>query len=333
MKKFKTIILTAGVLSLCSIGFSSCNDDDEYDFPGDSYNRVFNQDQSMSYTVIHTPLFSLTTFDASIPVKCTQKATGDILVSFGIDNSLIESYNEQNGTNYEAMPDGVAVIENPTVTIPTGKMQSDDPIHIVLDEAHLSSLTSDSYIIPVVMKSVSGGNGIKSSNQTPVSYFIVTTTYDNVKHGATEDDITGTKVSDLTGWSATTNSTVYADQISCVLDGNVTTYKAFQNRTEDLWITIDMGQNYTFDALTLQYGFYSSYTQKTTYYGQISANTIFETSMDGENWNSAGNFKSGDNNKFMAFYAPITARYLRVTAKKTGSYALLTVGEFNIYAK
>lgn len=333
MNRLKHIFLAAGTIASSIIGLSSCSNDETYDFPGDPNNRVYLHDHSTTFSIIHTPLFSISDFDATIPVRCTQKANSKVSVSFKIDNSLIESYNEEHGTSYSAMPDGVVLFDQQTVTIPAGAMQSEEPIHLTTtdNEELLGSLTQkNGYLVPVVMTDVTGNGTTPSTNMTPVSYFAVTITNDNIHHGAGESDITGTKVSDQSGWSATAN--VAAFNINYMFDGDVTKYITMQNRNGDVVVTIDMGKEYTFDALTLCYGRKNTWTGAITYSGQLKASIGIETSSNGEIWESVGDWKSGDNNRFMIFYAPITARYVRITSKNTTGIASLMVGEFNIFA-
>ena len=85
--------------------------------------------------------------------------------------------------------------------------------------------------------------------------------------------------------------------------------------------TVDMGKSYTFNTIVA----YRSTSSRE--YNSISAGAKISTSDDGTNFKSAGEVTG--NSKFIVFYAPLTARYIRV---ETTSYSV-NCGVFNVYAK
>lgn len=320
-------MLSVGMLALLAAGFSACNDDETYDFPGDEFNRVYMQDRSTSFKVVQTPISTICNLDFEIAVKCTQRASDNIRATVSVDNSLIDEYNDKNGTEYEALPDGVLVIENATMTIPTGAMASADTLHITTttDATVLASLKSEKgYLIPLNITSTEGGSAQPSTN-VHTSYLTLTITEDNVNHDATESDIKGTLVSDRSGWSATTNGTVYQwyDPIESLFDGDASSY-AYISANDELNLDINMGKAYTFDAVTLYYYSYWGGTR-----GCLSSGTEIFTSNDGTNWKSAGTVES--TSSICVFYAPLTTQYVRITLPNTGWGAYTMAGEFNVY--
>lgn len=336
MKKFKSLLII-GVMALTTAVFTSCSDDEEYDFPGTTKNFVYQKDYSSTFKIIQTPISTISTVDVQIPVKCTQKAASDITVTFGVDNSLINAYNEEKGTDYVALPDGVIVIENQSVVIPAGEMTGTETVNITTtdDESVLNKLTDENtYLVPIVRKSVSGANAIPSEQVNPVTYITLSVIHDNVHHGASADDIKGALVSDQTGWTASVNegTTVSGGNISNLFDGNMTTTVTFQNRNNGspTELTVDMGKEYTFDAFTLYYGYsYPGWGDYT--YGQLSSDLTITTSSDGQKWTKVGVMENGDSSIFMVFYAPITARYIKIS-KPYSYYSRIYGGVFNVYA-
>lgn len=325
-------IFYASVLTLCCVSFTSCGDDETYDFPGDAYNRVYIQDKSNSYKIVQTPVSTISNIDFELAVKCTQKASGDIKATIEIDNSMIAAYNEENGTSYEEFPSSALVIENATMTIPTGTMASTDTLHITAtdDEDVLATLTSENgYLIPLRISTTEGGNAQSSSNYYS-TYLTVTVTEDNVNHDATEDDITGTLVEDQTGWSASTNGRS-SGSLSNMFNGSMSSYtRLYLYTSDDLTLDVDMGQEYTFDAVTLYYGF--SYGSASYEYGQFSDGMEIYISDDGETWELAGEVESSSSSKICVFYSPITTRYIRILKPSSGSYTYIYAGIFNVYA-
>lgn len=337
MKNYKYLFII-GVMALTAAGFTSCSDDEEYDFPGTTNNYVYQKDMSASFKVVQTPLATISNVEVQIPVQCTQKAKSDITVTFGVDNSLIEAYNTENNTDYVALPDGILIIENESVVIPAGEMKSGQTVNITTtdDETVLNQLTdANIYLVPIVRKSVTGSNAFPSEDVNPVTYLILTVIHDNVNHGATADKIKGVLVADQTGWSATVNeSTTLSGNLNNLFDGDMTTTASMTNRTSDgIVLTIDMGKSYTFDALTLYYGSKYSWggVSQEYSYGQLSTNLEITTSTDGQTWTKVGLVENGDSNMFMVFYSPITARYINIH-KPYEYYARIYGGVFNVYA-
>lgn len=331
MKHLKNIFYIS-LLALCMMSLAGCNDEEVYDFPGDPYNRVYMSDKSNSYKIVQTPISTVSNLKFETTLKCTQKASANIKATVEVDNSLIAAYNEENGTDYEAMPAAALVIENAIMNIPAGTMAATDTLRITIteDESVLTSLRSQNgYLIPLRLTTTEGGESQPSSNFFS-TYLTVTITEDNVNHDATESDITGTLVTDQIGWSATTNGTVSYASIDAIFDGDMSTYWYLRSTTEDLRLDINMGKPYTFDAITLYYGF--SYSWGSYEYGCLYSGMSIYTSNDGTTWQSAGEI-TVSTSKFCVFYAPITAQYIRLVRPRTSSSVTLYGGIFNVYAK
>lgn len=334
MKTKKHYLLFHAVAALlCTASLAACSDDDTYDFPGDAHNRVYLKDNSTDYKIVQTPISTVSNLDFTTDLKCTQRASAEIRATIEVDNSLIDAYNEENGTQYEAMPSAALAIENATLTIPAGQMATADTFRITTttDEATLSALRStNGYLIPLRISKTEGGNASPSTNVYS-TYLTVTITEDNINHDATEADITGTLVADQSGWSATTNGSVqsYYEPIETLFDGDESTY-CYIYSSEDLNLDIDMGKQYTFDAITLWYGYdygWGAYEE-----GSLTSGMTIYTSNDGTTWQSAGEI-TGSSSKVCVFYAPLTTRYLRIHTPQGSWRTSLMGGVFNVYAK
>lgn len=331
MKTLYKNIAYIGLLALCLVGFYACSEDETYDFPGDSYNRVYMQDNSANYKIVHTPISSISNVDFETSLKCTQKASEDIKATVEIDNSMIEAFNNENGTNYEALPASAILMEKSVLTIPAGAMATIDTLSLELtdDQATLASLKSENgYLIPLRIATTKGGSA-KASTNIYTSYLIITVIEDkdNVNDDATESDITGTLVADQSGWSVTTNGSIdsWGSPINAIFDGNKSTYCYISN-SEDIHLDINMGKKYTFDAFT----FYYSYWGDNEYSSLTDGMTVY-TSDDGVNWESVGGITSSS--KSCVFYAPITAQYIRLIKPKSSYGVTIVGGVFNIYEK
>ena len=313
-----------GMFALCAIGFAACDDDETYDVYGDPFNRVYISDNSKAYKIVQTPISTVSNVDFKWPAKCSQKASGTIKATVVVDNSLIAAYNEEHGTVFEAMPAEAIVLENAEMTIPAGKMVVADTVHVKLtDDANvLSTLKSEKgYIIPLRLVSAEGPNTQLSTNMVAPSFLTVTVTEDNVNHEATEADITGTLVANQAGWSVNVLSGS-GSNLDRWFDGNPQSTASISDWSNyKAAFTVDMGKSDTFSAIVAYRG--TSWGE----YNSISAGTKISTSDDGTNFKSAGEVTGSS--KFIVFYAPLTARYIRV---ETTSYSV-NCGVFNVYAK
>ena len=321
-----------GMFAICVLGFAACGDDETYDVYGDPYNRVYILDNSKEYKIVQTPVSTVSNLDFTWEARCSKKASGDIRVTVAVDNSLIDAYNEEHDTEFEALPVEAVVLENAEMTIPAGEMVVADAVHLKLtDDANvLSTLKSaKGYIIPLRLVSAEGGNSQLSTNMLAPSFLTITVTEDNMNHEAIQYTGTGALVADQTGWTATTNGTVQSwyDPIESIFDGNGETYCYISNRSGDLWLDVDMGKPYSFDGIRMM---------SSSYYGDsgsFSAGMTVSTSDNGTDWKAQGEIESDAED--CVFYAPLTARYIRITVPNAGGWygASLECGVFNVYAK
>lgn len=337
MKNRKNLFYIS-MLAICTLGFTACGDDATYDVYGDPYNRVYILDNSQAYKIVQTPIGTISNVDFTWEAKCSKKASGDIKVTVAVDNSLIDAYNEEYDTEFEALPAEAVVLENAEMTIPAGEMAVADAVHVKLtdDASILSTLKSEKgYIIPLRLVLAEGGNSKLSTNMLAPSFLTITVTEDNMNHEAVEYAGTGTLVADQSGWSATTNGSVqsWCEPIESIFDGNYETYCSISNRSGELLLDVDMGKSYSFDGIKMtSYVYdYESYTQKEG--GVFSAGMTVSTSDNGTDWKSQGEIERSA--EACVFYSPLTARYIRISVPNAGSWygASLECGVFNVYAK
>ena len=106
------------------------------------------------------PLVKFTVEDTPSSYVVTASATGkvpeDVTVTFSIDTTLVEAYNEENNTSYHAIPRSAVQFDNSQAVIPAGSASSTGvAVSIISTEDFIDGRT---YIIPVTIQSVSGGN-------------------------------------------------------------------------------------------------------------------------------------------------------------------------------
>ena len=90
----------------------------------------------------------------------------DLTIDFEVDNSLIAAYNEANGTNYEAAPQGLVTVGNDPV-IKAGEGYALLPVNIntaaLVDESGLVKSNWEGYVVPLKISSMSV-DGVKINN-------------------------------------------------------------------------------------------------------------------------------------------------------------------------
>lgn len=316
-----------GAFTICSLSLAACDKEDVYDVYGDPYNRVYTLDNSQAFKIVQTPISTISNVDFKWPAKCSKKASDNIKVKVIVDNSLIADYNEEHGTEFEAMPTEALVLNNMEMTIPAGSMAVSDTAHVQLtDNADvLGTLKSEKgYIIPLRLESAEGGDSQLSTNMLKPTFITVSVTEDNVNHDATEYTGTGTLVADQSGWSVTLLNGSTGSNFQNWFDGNAKTTANVSNwTTYQSSFVVDMGQSYTFDAITA----YRGTSWGSSLYASLNSGAKISVSEDGENYKGAGEVTSSST--YVVFYAPLTARYIKI--ETTSSYVIC--GVFNVYAK
>nr|WP_319998403.1 DUF1735 and LamG domain-containing protein [uncultured Draconibacterium sp.] len=91
-----------------------------------------------------------------VTASSTGKVSEDVNVEFALDTSLVSSYNETHNTSFYAIPASAIEIEGENAVIEAGSASSSGvTVRVVSTE---DFLPGRSYIIPVTIKGVNGGN-------------------------------------------------------------------------------------------------------------------------------------------------------------------------------
>ena len=135
--------------SLLTFSMFSCAEGDSFDYnknvvlvSGTETNPV------VKFVVEDTPS------SYAVTATSTNKVDEDVRIKFGIDNSLVEAYNEAHSTNYYPVPDGTVEIENQDVVIEKGKTFSTPATVKVISTENLSE--GRVYVIPVTIQQSDG---------------------------------------------------------------------------------------------------------------------------------------------------------------------------------
>lgn len=231
------------------------------------------------------------------------EATSDINVTLSVDPSKVEAYNSACGTNYEILPADCYILTQNAV-IPAGAACSDD-LTVSID-ARGKIQPFDSYLLPVT---ISAAVGADINPQQSTLYYLLS--------GA--EDVWNMPLADRSAWNVVE---VSSEETSGEGSDNGHAIHAFDGRTDTFWhtqwkggepqpphhIVVDMGQE------VRMLGF--QYVSRDHNEGWPQEMTI-ETSLDGENWESAGTYSDlpAEGNAEFRSYLPgfKQARYFRLT--------------------
>lgn len=242
MKINKYILGLLAVVGL--LGVQSC-DDEKYDVKGNPNNLIY---------FISSATNSVSTFSVDwtsrgavgddvivkLPVKSTRQVENTIMVYAEVDNSLVNSYNAINATSYESFPSGAYTVVKSAATIESGQNLSVDSIEISVPAENFIPLDKSTYLLPVRLTKVEGGNA-KASVQYNTVYAVVNVSYpDEVKLDVsiTNGSNMGTSILDIAElpasytFTVSTNSSVRQDErVTLATDRSLVTYYNTQKNT------------------------------------------------------------------------------------------------------
>lgn len=319
--------------ALCMV---SCDDDDTYDVVGNPDNLVYSPQSNYNGVLIQTPFLVQGGLEGKIYLQSTRPASSDIHATFEIDNSLIDAYNEEHGSNYAAIPAEAIVFENEPL-IPKGQSNASEPVLVKLtDDTNILSTLDNAggYLIPVRLTNVTGGGASIAQSVPSVSYLTVDLT-DNIVKSQDISDAMGTPVADRSAWSMTGNIDVTGYNVMFDTDNSTAVDWSDSNPIE---MVVNLGQTYTFDAIRayvhVSYGSWWSYDD-----GSLPNGTEISVSDDGTTFNKIATVSadSWSNAEAVVFQANISARYVKIVIPTTsnwqGTSASFNCGDLNIYAQ
>lgn len=153
----KTYIFNNYLLGvILGISVLGCTEGDKFDY-GKTVVLVTGTETTpiAKFLVEDTPSTYLVTASA------TDKVEKDVNVKFAIDPSQVEAYNQEHGTKYNSIPDGVVTLEGADAVIQAGKSFSTPvTVKVVSTEGLSDDLI---YVIPVTMAQVDGLEILKPS--------------------------------------------------------------------------------------------------------------------------------------------------------------------------
>lgn len=239
-----------------------------------------------------------------LSARTTYGVPEDVGFTVTVDASLVESYNQANGTSYAALAkDKVTVPEK--LSIKRGQKLSDVFAIAAADADQLAYGTS---MIALRLDLGSSADYAAAGDNALVKYIIVSKSKKNIDEGATSVD--GTLIADRTGWTYTAPGATSLVQ-GAMFNGNIAEMGWYT--TGKVTATVDMARAHTLAGFRIC----NIFGNKSKY--QIYKLYDVQSSMDGEVWDiiSSGEVIMGDRDdlgwQYVNFFTPVTCRYIRMT--------------------
>lgn len=188
-------ILFCGAMLLSAAALTGCSEDETYDVYGEKTNRVFvdpNQSNVTECTVYKTPIGLCGDALTNVHVRMQYPAQQTVKVGGAADMSLVAEYNEQNSTEYAALPDAaVKALEISPAEMESGKNTAD--LQVSLPTEARTSLTESDYVLPIRISTPGGkddGREISTLDDKSMAYLVIHTSDEDIA------SLTGSKTVD-----------------------------------------------------------------------------------------------------------------------------------------
>ena len=306
------------ILILSALALVACSKDETYDFDGVTGTRVYvaNTTNVSNTNVLSTPVGLVGGLKGDISLKSTSAVEGNVSGEITYDESYVEYYNNANATSYKTLPEGSVILEKTTLTIKDGAMNSDTTSLSLAASAVESMENGDSYLIPIVLKEVSGGNDTRLArdDKFKIRYFVLNFLKTNSLINDSASEVIGS-ATDKSVFKVTEATNLDPDGFSDLFSGGWYASWSFQEQTDNAAFTVDFGQTLSVSGFTI-----------TCY---VATSSYVEISEDGSNWVELGStsehsavYDQSTWTQVYVLYAGVNARYMRVkmTLNATHSY-------------
>ncbi|MGI6520462.1 MAG: discoidin domain-containing protein [Fermentimonas sp.] len=238
---------------------------------------------------------------------------GEIVAQIAPDVSLVSAYNEENNTTYRTLPAGSYSLNKTSVTIEDGKNFS-DVITLTVDPSKVNFAYS--YLLPVTIQSVTSEK-IPVNDEFKTLYLVLE---GNANMQANEHL-----------WTVAGSSSVWQKGFEVE--------KAWDLDRRTMWHSALNGMPQWFAVNMNDYKFIDGFTwvnRQDVNQHALPKHVIFETSMDGENWNQVLEIEALPNNRILqVFELPerVVAKYFKVNVLTNWANAPYTyVAEVSTWA-
>lgn len=172
---FKYSLIYVSALALLPLT-TACSDDESTDPYDVNYVYMYSPsktDNSLVYKGNGVFLTGIAEKCVINPVKCTKPAPTDVTVHFDIAPSLVDSYNQEHGTNYTLLKS--AQLENSVLSIKRGDYISADTLKVNFTDLTEFQSGAENFILPITVTEMEGA-GVSLSQNSKI-YLTFTSTY------------------------------------------------------------------------------------------------------------------------------------------------------------
>lgn len=148
--KIKTIF---GFMAIGALLVTACNDEAYSPIENGVYLSEASSNKTFSQQVENLTM-GIDPINKTLTARLSKAASEDVKVTFELDQSLIDQYNEKYGTDYKMLPSSALEFEaGKTVVIPAGKVAAEPEKFVI---SYIKSPNAEVYAVPFRMKFVSG---------------------------------------------------------------------------------------------------------------------------------------------------------------------------------
>ena len=253
---------------LSAAALTGCSEDETYDVYGEKTNRVFvdpNQSNVTECTVYKTPIGLCGDALTNVHVRMQYPARQTVKVSGAADMSLVAEYNEQNSTEYAALPDAaVKALEISPAEMESGKNTAD--LQISLPTEARTSLTESDYVLPIRISTPGGkddGREISTLDDKSMAYLVIHTSDEDIAcltgSKTVDCNIVNTPVGVFGGvdskFTVSLKASVYTDvQLSAEIDNSLIAAYNEENGTSYEALPSDFASVLKVNAATIKPG-------------------------------------------------------------------------------
>ena len=287
----------------------------------DSYSFIIEDDGSLSGSM-----------DAEITLNFARPVPSDLELAVTLDNSLVDAYNEANGTEYMAVDPGNVTL-NPVVATQGSILSEPSAVGF-----NAEGLDEGQYLLPVVVSLPE--NDIYVSSEPLVKYILVTVGRFNIVADATS--LSGVKIEPAAGWTITCYQGTNDSGANGVwnLDSDEQKARMFDGLLdENCWYASSASYSWGYGGnfiVELDAVYDISGFRWHIYYQDCDPQiTDVRYSTDGNNWTSLTSGRSFvpsyDDNywKIFQFSKTVSAKYIRVYVGNLTGYTSMNEIEFN----
>ena len=261
-------ILFCGAMLLSAAALTGCSEDETYDVYGEKTNRVYvdpTQSNVTECTVYKTPIGLCGDALTNVHVRMQYPAQQSVKVSGVADMSLVAEYNEQNSTEYAALPDAaVKALEIAPAELEAGKNTAD--LQVSLPTEARISLTESDYVLPIRIANPGGkddGREISTLDDKSTAYLIIHTSDEEIASltgsKSVDCNIINTPVGVFGGvdskFTVALKASIYTDvQLSAEIDNSLIAAYNEENGTSYEALPSDFASALKINAATIKPG-------------------------------------------------------------------------------